>query len=100
MRLAGEALFLLLVLANVATLFRLGSPLSYRDRGVAAWLWLTAWSALLFDVSFLVAILQFARGSWVEWAMLLSLALRLGLSVWLLWNLPGRDDVDQSDPQN
>lgn len=96
MRLAGEIIFVLLVLVNVATLFRLGWPLSYRDRGVAGWMWLSSWSALLFDVAFLAAI-TFAQGPWVEWALLLSLTLRLALSVWLLWNLPGRGDADQPD---
>ena len=85
----GEVLFLLLVLANLIVLFRLGSPLSYRDRGVAAWLALTSWSALMFDAGFLIAVLRFG-GTWVQVALLLSLAIRLALTVWLVWNLPGR----------
>lgn len=88
MKISGEILFLLLVIVNVATLLRLGSPFSYRDRGVAAYLWLTSWSALIFDTGFLVAVLGFG-GGWVEWALLISLTLRLALSVWLLWKLPG-----------
>ena len=88
MTVAGEIIFMLLVIANVVVLFRLGNPLSYRDRGVATWLWLTSWSALLFDAGFLTAVLGFG-GHWVEWALLISLTLRLALSVWLIWNLPG-----------
>lgn len=93
MTLTGEIIFSLLVLANVVTLFRLGSPFSYRDRGVATWLWLSSWSALIFDAGFLTAVLGFG-GTWVEWALLISLTLRLALSVWLIWNLPG---VKKSD---
>lgn len=91
MTLAGEILFVLLVIANVVTLFRLGSPFSYNNRDVAAWLWGTSWSALLFDAGFLIAILGFG-GTWVQVALLISLTLRLALSVWLIWNLPGRSD--------
>lgn len=87
MTVIGEVLFFLLVVANVVTLFKLSSPFSYRDRGVATWLALSSWSALLFDAGFLTAVLGFG-GTWVELALLLSLTLRLALSVWLIWNLP------------
>jgi hypothetical protein len=85
MTLAGEILFGLLVLINLATIPLLGWPWTYGDRGVSWYLWGTAWSAVLFDGVFLFAILMKADGRWVQLAFLLALSLRVIVSAWLLW---------------
>lgn len=85
MKLFGEILFALLVLANIATIVKLGWPWTYQDRGVSWYLWLTAWSAAAFDGTFLFALLAKASGPVVQVAFLLSLSLRVMVSVWLLW---------------
>lgn len=96
----GEVIFLLLVIANFIVLCRLGSPFSYRDRGVAAWLWLSSWSALLFDAGFLVAVLEYVGGFWIQVALTLSLVVRLALTMWLIWNLPGRSNDREPDAKH
>lgn len=87
MTLAGEILFLILVLINVATIIKLGWPWTYGDREVSWYLWGTTWSAVLFDGGFLAAIALKASNVWIQSALLVALTLRVVVSAWLLWML-------------
>lgn len=85
MTLAGQVGFLLLVLASIGTVIALGSPKTYRDRGLGRVLIGMAWTALLFDGGMALAVLGFATGRWVAYVLLLFLYLRIPAQAALLW---------------
>jgi hypothetical protein len=91
MTLVGEILFFILVVVNVATIIKLGWPWTYRQREVSWYLWLTAWSAALFDGTFLFAIVAKASGPVVQALFLLALGLRVVVSAWLLWMIAKKE---------
>lgn len=88
----GEVLFLVLVVVNIATIVALGWPWTYQDRGVSWNVWLTAWSAVLFDGTFLFALLLRSSHLWIRIAFLLALSLRVIMAAWLLWMVAKKED--------
>lgn len=85
MTLAGQIGFLLLVLATICTVVALGSPRTYRDRGVGWVLIGMAWTGLLFDGLLGLAIFKIATGPWTPYAFLVFLYLRVPAQTALFW---------------
>lgn len=85
MILAGQILFGMSVALGIAVVVALGRPTRYPDRGVAWYLSATAWSALLIDGLFFLALLGMAVGMWASYLLLVFVGLRNSVSGWLLW---------------
>lgn len=85
MTLAYQIGFALLVLATIGTVVGLGSPRTYRDRGLGWVLVGMAWSGLLFDGLLALAIFGMASGRWAAYALLVFLYVRVPVQTALFW---------------